>query len=105
VIRIHDNLYLDADDNCFMIVEWGGKIDRRGDLVRPKRKYYSDLVTLMSGLVKILARRAVRASTDLDELNSRLSDIARMIYDIRARVEACIGNPSERLRKTVQSSM
>ena len=83
MIKITENLYLDADEHQFIIISWNGKRDKHGNMQSSNRRYYSEASSVINGLTKIMLRQAVAISTDLHEISMRLDEISMRLDDIK----------------------
>jgi hypothetical protein len=90
MIRIIRDIYLDADDNCYMLVTWDGKTDKKGNPQNAHRRYYSELASLVTGLFKILSRDAIKSLTELSELNTKMTEITTIIADLAGRLDSMV---------------
>ena len=85
MIYLTDNYYLDADENCFLLIFWEGKtrlVDGKTLPANPRTRYYSTLENAFRGLFKLLSRRAVQNSTNMDELLTAYRGIEQTINDL-----------------------
>ena len=104
MINIVDNIYLDADTNCLILVEWNGTYDKRGDLQGARRRYFSEPVALLNSILKILIRRAVVVSSDLQELNDRIESINNIIDEASSRLSNMCRSASGMVREQLASN-
>ena len=94
MIHLIDDLYLDADESCFMLIVWDGKartINGKEIPANAHFHYYGLLEPLFQGLHRVLARRAVRNSESIDQLLKLYSDIENTISDLLNRDDVIAG--------------
>ena len=90
MINIIKDIYIDADENCLMLVVWDGKMDKKGNPQNAQRLFYSDFASLLTGLYKILTRKAVKSLTALDELSVEMAKIKSIITDFACRFDGIV---------------
>lgn len=75
MIKITDNIYLDADEHQFILITWNGKLNKRGNMQGSTRRYYSEPCSVIQGITKMLLKQVVASSTDLHEISIKLDEI------------------------------
>jgi len=94
MIKIIDNLYLDANENEFQLVEWDGRIKYDNKQKKDLPAYttimhFSDFESLVKKLHILCLRRNIVSSKDLDELAQKYKEtmniIKKFIEDVNQR--------------------
>lgn len=92
MIKLVDDIYLDADDNCFMLKEWNGKTKVTDGNTYPViqwTKYYQNYTNLLEAVFRILLRRDIQLSESLAELISLHTISAEKIIEIGNSIDSC----------------
>lgn len=89
MIKIIDNIYLDADDNCYIVMSWDGKRDKKGHIVNADRHYYSDLSAALLGVSKMKMRRVVGKAEELNEVYLAVREMTALMREVGEQIERC----------------
>lgn len=66
MFKVVNDFYLDADDNCYVLIEWNGKTGKKNEMIGAYRRYFSDIEPLLLFIVKHTVRKRINKG----ELNS-----------------------------------
>jgi len=89
MIRIENtNYYIDADENCFILMKWNGEYrkDKPTVAYEPKYTYYQYFVNLLEALAKRLLREKVSQANSFEELKQAIGGINAMIARIEKEI-------------------
>jgi hypothetical protein len=90
MIHVSGNWYIDADANCFLLVEWKGKYrtgaGREHEKDDARYRYYSRFNDLLDGLLKNMLRDGVRESNSIEELKNHLLHTQSIVSELVERV-------------------
>jgi len=70
-----DNIWIDADDNCIIVYEWDGKVDKKNCRIKLNTKFYGTLEQAVNGLTQRLARKAIYNASSYSEYLKLVNEI------------------------------
>jgi len=88
MINITGNIYLDADDYQYTLIQWEGQ--RRKDntgMQNAKYRYYSNLESALKGLANILIRRNIQEVKSLEELKQAVAESLAIVNNMASSIE------------------
>ena len=88
MIKIDENLYIDADSNNIKLIEWEGKFDNKGKPYNQSILYFSTMKGLFDGLIRKKVRESVRVSNDLVELKRKIDESIEFVYGVVGKMDS-----------------
>ena len=82
MIKLIDNIYLDADESSYMLRIWNGNFRKDGTLHIKSTRFYSNIPDLKHALANILTRNAIASSDSLRSLALKLDGLSEKIDQI-----------------------
>jgi len=86
MIQITGNIYLDSSDQCYIVCEWDGKVDKKGRRITTNAKYYANLDTLFKGVLNRMTRRDIQEADTMEELCVKINEGRELVSNILSSV-------------------
>lgn len=87
LIHLTDDLYLDSDEHNYILFRWDGKFRKDGKNIKKQDiTYHGTLSDVMANIKKRLTLKAVRQSTNFNELLKYMEIIADSMLQAEHRL-------------------
>ena len=89
MIHVTENIYLDADSQCYIIYEMNDKTDKYDKPLKQNMKYYSNLESLCTALVNRIVRMEIQTERikTVEELLYKAKETNRIIGKLISSLE------------------